>query len=118
MQSAQATVLLERELSQQRPGFVSLVVMVEIAWVLERTFRLSHVMIAAAIERRLQADRLVVEAEQAVFTAMCRVRERRGSFADALIGALDERPGCTCTATFDQRALRLPGFAPVPQLLA
>ena len=49
--------------------------------------------------------------EQEVFTAMAALKEGRGSFADALIGALGQRAGCTFTATFDRKALRLPGFA-------
>src|SRR5229473_1297134 len=58
----------------------------------------------AAIERMLEVDVLVVESEQEVFTAMIAVKEGRGSFADALIGALGARVGCSHTVTFDQKA--------------
>jgi predicted nucleic-acid-binding protein len=111
VQSRQATALIEHRLSEQDPGFVSVVAMVETAWVLERAYGLSANKIAAAIERMLQADALVVEDEQKVFTAMMALRQGRGSFADALIAALGSRAGCTHTVTFDRRALRLPGFA-------
>ncbi len=37
-QSAQATRLIETRLSAARPGFVSLVVLVELCWVLKRLF--------------------------------------------------------------------------------
>jgi predicted nucleic-acid-binding protein len=111
VQSRQATALIEHRLSEQDPGFVSVVAMVETAWVLERAYGLSANEIAAAIERMLQADALVVEDEQEVFTAMMALRQGRGSFADALIAALGSRAGCTHTVTFDRRALRLPGFA-------
>jgi predicted nucleic-acid-binding protein len=111
VQSRQATALIEHRLSEQDPGFVSVVAMVETAWVLERAYGLSANKIAAAIERMLQADALVVEDEQEVFTAMMALRHERGSFADALIAALGSRAGCTHTVTFDRRALRLPGFA-------
>jgi predicted nucleic-acid-binding protein len=53
---------------------------------------------------------LVVESEQEVFAAMIALKEGRGSFADALISALGAKAGCSATVTFDQRALRLPGF--------
>jgi len=56
----------------------------------------------------LQADALVVESEQEVFTAMIALKEGRGSFADALIAALGAKAGCSATATFDRRAPRLP----------
>ena len=85
--------------------------MVETVWVLERAYGLADHDIAAAIEGMLQTDVLVVENEQEIFTAMIALKEGRGSFADALIGALGVRAGCSRTLTFDQKALRLPGFA-------
>ena len=84
--------------------------MVETVWVLDRAYGLADHEIAVAIERTLQADLLVVEREQEIFAAMIALKEGRGSFADALIGALGASAGCSVTVTFDQRALRLPGF--------
>jgi predicted nucleic-acid-binding protein len=109
-QSAKATELLERQLSEEEPGFVSVVAMAETAWVLERVYGLTGYELAAAIERMLQVNVVIVESEQEVFTAMIAVKEGRGSFADALIGALGAKAGCAHTLTFDQKALRLPEF--------
>jgi predicted nucleic-acid-binding protein len=111
VQSARATNLIERHLTESNPGFVSVVAMVETAWVLERAYGLAGRDIAAAIERMLQVDVLVVEREQEVFTAMTALKEGRGSFADALIAALGTSAGCSRTLTFDCKALRLSGFA-------
>jgi len=110
VQSAKATELIERRLSQRDPGFISLVAMVETVWVLQRAYSLGNLAVATAIERTLQADALVVENEQEVFTAMIALKEGQGSFADALIGALGTKAGCVTTVTFDQRASRLSGF--------
>jgi predicted nucleic-acid-binding protein len=112
-QSRRATEFIERRLSLLNPGFLSVVAMAETAWVLERAYGLADSDIAAAIERVLQTVVLVVESEQEVFAAMIALKERRGSFADALIGALGAKAGCSATLTFDQRALRLPGFQPL-----
>jgi predicted nucleic-acid-binding protein len=112
VQSAKATELIERRLTRRDPGFISIVAMAEAVWVLERAYRLGDAEIATTIERTLQADSLVVENEQEVFSAMIALKEGRGSFADALIGALGARAGCSATVTFDQKALRLPGFRP------
>jgi predicted nucleic-acid-binding protein len=112
IQSAQATDVVERRLSERDPGFLSVVVMAETAWVLERAYRLGDREIAAAIERVLQTDVFVVESEQEVFAAMIALKEGRGSFADALTGALGAKAGCRATLTFDRSALRLPGFRP------
>ncbi len=110
VQSPIATELIERRLSEEDPGFLSVVVMAETAWVLERGYGLGDREIAAAIERLLEADAFVVECEQEVFTAMTALKEGRGSFAEALIGALGAAAGCSRTVTFDRKAVRLPGF--------
>jgi predicted nucleic-acid-binding protein len=111
-QSARATEIIERRLSDENPGFISVVAMAEMAWVLERAYGLSDKEVIAAIERTLQADVLVVDCEQQVFAAMTALKEVRGSFADALIGALGTAAGCSATLTFDRKALRLPEFEP------
>lgn len=110
VQSPKARDIFERRLTEKDPGFVSVVAMAETVWVLDRAYGLSSQEISAAIERMLQTDVLMVENEQEVFTAMVALRSGEGSFADALIGALDTRAGCTRTLTFDHKALRLPGF--------
>jgi predicted nucleic-acid-binding protein len=110
VQSPRATDLIEQRLTEEEPGFISVVAMAEIAWVLDRAYGLADRDIAAAIEAILQAELLVVESEQEVFTAMTALKDRRGSFADALIGALGAKAGCSRTLTFDRRAQRLSGF--------
>ena len=69
--------------------------------------------LAAAIERMLGVNVLIVESEQEIFSAIIAVKEGRGSFADALIGALGAKVGCSHTVTFEQKALRLPTFQPL-----
>ncbi len=110
IQSPKATKLIERRLTEEKPGFVSIVAMVETVWVLERACSLTPHEIVGAVERVLQTDVLVVENEQEVFAAMIALKEGHGSFADAVIAALGARMGCSCTLTFDRKALRLPGF--------
>ena len=111
VQSHQASTFIEQHLTPSNPGYVSLVVMVETVWVLERSYRLTPDRIANTVERMLQSESLVVEAEQAVFTAMIALRQGQGAFADALIAELGRAAGCTHTVTFDREALRLAGFA-------
>jgi predicted nucleic-acid-binding protein len=110
VQSPQATEVIENWLTEDNPGFISIVAMVETVWVLDRAYGLTDGEIATAIERTLQANVLVVENEREVFTAMIALKEGRGSFADALMAAFDAKAGCVTTLTFDRKALRLPGF--------
>src|SRR5215471_17743010 len=105
-QSAKAREVIEERLTDENPGLVSIVAMVETVWVLERAYKLTPLEIA----RILQTDVLVVENEQEVFTAMIAVKKGQGSFADAVITALGTKRGCSRTLTFDQKALQLPGF--------
>lgn len=113
VQSPQTTDLIERRLSVDNPGFISVIVLAETAWVLERVYRFSGLGIAAALEPLLQVDVFVVQSPQEVFVALAAARRGQGAFADALIGALALRAGCSSTLTFDRKALRLPGFAPI-----
>ena len=110
VQSTKATEIIERRLNVANPGFVSVVVMVEIVWVLDRAYDLTDMEIAAAIERMLQAEVLVIENEPEVFGAMVALKQGKGTFADALIAELGARAGCRHTLTFDKEALRLPAF--------
>jgi predicted nucleic-acid-binding protein len=103
IQSPKATAIIERRLTEENPGFVCIVAMAETVWVLDRAYGLAMHEIAAAIERMLQTDVLVVENEQEVFTAMIALKEGHGSFADALIVAL-AAVYCQCSP----EALRIP----------
>ncbi len=107
VQARQATQIIEQQLTHENPGFISLVTMVETVWVLDRRYDLSDHEIAAAVERILQADTLLVQNEQEVFTAMIALKTGAGSFSDALIGALGEWVGCTATLTFDKKTKRI-----------
>lgn len=110
-QSPRATELIERRLSEENPGFISVVAMIETVWVLERAYAFSDADIVAVIERLLQAAVLAVDNEAEVFAAMTVLQDGQGAFTDALLGVLDEKAGCSVTVTFDQRAARLPRFA-------
>jgi predicted nucleic-acid-binding protein len=103
---------MELRLTEDEPGFVSVVTMVETVWALGSIYELSDHEIASAVERMLQADTLVIQNEQEVFTAAVALKAGHGSFTDALIGALGTWAGCASTLTFDRKALRLGTFEP------
>ena len=109
-QSRKATEIMERRLTEDEPGFVSLVALVETVWVLGRVYDLSDQEVAGVVEGMLQSDTLVVQNEQEVFSAVAALRAGRGSFADALAGALGTWAGCGSTLSFDKKTLRLGGF--------
>ena len=110
VQSRRASEVIEHRLTEEDPGFVSIVAIVETAWVLDRSYGFTPREISAAVESLLQIDVLIVENEQEIFTAMAVLKDGRGSLADALIAELGRRAGCRRTLTFDHKAARLPGF--------
>jgi predicted nucleic-acid-binding protein len=58
----------------------------------------------------LDAPDIQLEDEPAVEEALFIWRDANADFADCLIGARNRRLGCKATATFDTKALKLPGF--------
>jgi len=110
-QSPRATELIENRLTIEDPGFVSLVCVLEIVWVLGSLYKRSPAQIADHVEMILAADTLEVQNEQEVYQAVIALRNGSGSFEDALIGALAAWRGCSTTLTFDQNAAKhLHGF--------
>ncbi len=110
-QSLRATEIVERRLTRRDPGFVSLVSILEIVWVLGTLYKRSRLEIADHVEMVLAADTLEVQNEQEVYQAVVALRNGTGTFEDALIGSLGAWRGCSATLTFDQNAAkRLNGF--------
>jgi predicted nucleic-acid-binding protein len=106
-QGKSATWLIERDLTEHNPGFISIVTMVETVWTLIRSYDFSRQEVARVIERLLQTESLVVQNEPAIFYALVAFKRGQGSFADALIAALDAWAGCDFTLTFDKKVSRL-----------
>ena len=110
-QSRRATEIIERRLTEQNPGFVSIVSIVEIVWVLGSLYGRTRWQIAQHIEMILAADTLEVQNEQEVYQAVVALRSGAGTFEDALIGSIGIWRGCSATLTFDRSAAkRLNGF--------
>jgi predicted nucleic-acid-binding protein len=109
-QTRRANQIVDRQLSEQNPGFISLVVVLEIVWVLRSLLRQTPSQIATHVEHLLAADSLEVQNEQQVFEAAFALKRGAGEFEDALIGALNAWAGCSSTLTFDRKAARLPHF--------
>lgn len=98
-----ARAFLDR-LSPEEPGFVSIVVLAELYWVLRRGR--PHLSAEAAhdvVEILLDAPEIEIEDEESVTRALDRSRAG-ADFADALIGDAAALYGCSETVTFDRRA--------------
>lgn len=101
VQSSRANEIIDQRLSSEVPGFISLVTIAEVAWVLRSRYKATRQEISTAIERILSSDNLKVQNEQQVYEAMVALKAGEGTFADALICALATWAGCSSTLTFD-----------------
>jgi predicted nucleic-acid-binding protein len=104
-QSASATDLVE-SLSVESPGFVPLVSVVELAWVLTSAYDLDRGQVVEAFEALLRTKEIAVERAEVVWQALRVYRGANADFADCLIERSAAAAGCTRTMTFDRGAAR------------
>jgi predicted nucleic-acid-binding protein len=112
-QYEKARRLIQREAGKGEPVLVSLLVLLEIEWVLRSRYGLSKAEILAAFSALLEAADLAFEDETSVEYALYSWKDSIADFADCLIEARNRRLGCRATATFDVKALKLAGFIPL-----
>jgi len=102
--------LIHREVNTGEPVLVSLLVLLEMEWVLRSRYELEKPDIVAVLSSLLQTVELAFEDEPSVEHAIYSWKNSLSEFADCLIDARNRRLGCRATATFDRKALKLAGF--------
>jgi predicted nucleic-acid-binding protein len=91
-------------LSQDSPGFLSLIVIAELVWVLEGSYRFKKNEIERVLDTLLRSKELVIERAEIVFQALRKFSASRADFADCLIERCGHAADCQSTVTFDQKA--------------
>lgn len=104
-QSAVATRLIEA-LTPESPGFVPMVVVVELVWVLSSAYDLGRGSVTEALEGLLRTRELVVEGAEMVWRALRLFRGSKADFADCLIERSAAAAGCVRTVTLDRAAAK------------
>ena len=105
-QGASAARFLEEELTADRPGFVSVIVLCEVSWVLRRGYRFSRSQVQTALRALLGIRQLTFGDLAFVERA---VSSNDQDIADFLIHELGRAAGCAETVTFDRRFARVQG---------
>jgi predicted nucleic-acid-binding protein len=108
-QAAKATKLVE-SLSPDAPGFVTLVSVIELVWVLSSCFDLTREQIAQALDALLRAKQIVVDQADQVVRALRTFSSSSADFADCLIERIASSAGCAKTMTFDVAACKQAGM--------
>jgi predicted nucleic-acid-binding protein len=112
-QAARATRLIDQELSAAAPGFVSLVVLVELCWVLKRLYAATEDELRETAQGLLDMPQLQLERRdviQAVLRPGKADKRSKAGFADALITQTALEQGCAKVVSFDKTAVRDAGM--------
>jgi predicted nucleic-acid-binding protein len=112
-QSPRATRLIE-SLNAEAPGFVPVVVLLELVWVLSGSYGLGRNQVATVLDTLLRSKELLVDRAELVAQALKRFSADGADFADALIERLAWAAGCTTTVTFDNGAVKSTAMTLVP----
>ena len=108
-QSAKATALIE-SLDAAAPGFIPLVCVVELYWVLTSCYDLSDAQVASALDVLVRTRQFVVEGVDVVVRALRVFQAGKADWPDCLIERSAAHAGCSQTVTFDKGAARHAGM--------
>ncbi len=104
-QSPKATRLIEA-LTSDAPGYVSIVSVVELVWVLTGCYALTRSEICEVLETLLRTKEVIVANADTVWKALRLFKGGKADFADCLIERSANEAGCNYTTTFDRDAAR------------
>jgi len=97
-------------LSADSPGFLSLIVIAELVWVLEGPYRFKKDEIEQVMEILLRSKELLIERAEVVSQALRKYSASRADFADCLIERCGHAAECKHTVTFDRNAATAAGM--------
>ncbi|WLH31626.1 PIN domain-containing protein [Pseudomonas canadensis] len=109
VQSAKASELIE-SLTTASPGFVSLVSILELVWVLQSCYQSAKSDVVMVLETLLRIRELTVEHAEIIWQALRKFVANKADFADCLIERCAHAAGCEYTATFDLNAIKTAGM--------
>jgi predicted nucleic-acid-binding protein len=105
-----AAIKVMSSLSSDSPGFLSLVVIAELVWVLTVAYDYPRKEIAQVMEALLRSKELVTEQAEIVSQALRMFGTGHAEFADCLIERCANAAECQYTLTFDRKAAKSTGM--------
>ena len=108
-EQAEAARALLDGLTPGNPGFICREVVLEVAWVLERSYGFTRSRIAGSLMDLTASDSLVVENSDDVAAAAHRYRQGGPGFSDLMVLSAAERVRAVPLRTFDRRLARMDG---------
>ena len=110
-QYAKASRVIEQAVQRDERLLINSVVLCEIAWLLDATYKYSRADIGDALERILHTAQFDIERAPEARQALDDFRSTQAGFADALVGRINRSLGAQNTATFDRDLKRLDTFS-------
>lgn len=101
---------LERECSQVRPGFICLLVLCELVWVLRRAYKYDRPGVVAILEGLLSTAEFEVEHASLAWRALTDYRAGSADFSDYLIGQVSHKYDACPVHTLDRKAAKHANF--------
>jgi predicted nucleic-acid-binding protein len=109
-QSPIATRLMEKTLSTDEPGFISMVALAEVVWVLVSLYSVDRAGVAEVVSGLLTTEQLRLESAELIWRAKRRYERSKADFNDALIAECAVAADCKRAVTFDRTAAATSGF--------
>jgi predicted nucleic-acid-binding protein len=101
---------IDTHCSGDDPGYVSRIVIAEIAWVLKDVYDYDRSQIAGAIRGILNVSQFEIDSADEVHAAVTDFEKFPAGFTDCLIARTNASAGCDYTVTFDRKAAKLERF--------
>jgi predicted nucleic-acid-binding protein len=108
-QSPKASALIE-SLNADNLGFITLVSIVELYWVLTSSYDLTGQQVKQALEVLLRTKQIILDRADQVLRALRVFDDSKADFADCLIERTAVSAGCEQTMTFDVGAAKHAGM--------
>jgi predicted nucleic-acid-binding protein len=104
--AAQTAVVMKlmASLSSESLGYVSLVILVELIWVLEGFFDFKKKEVEDVVESLLRGREILLERPDLVEQAVRKFKSGNADLADCIIERAAHVAGCDYTVTFDRKA--------------
>lgn len=105
IQSPKASALIE-SFTAETPGYISVVSVVELVWVLTGCYGSTKGEICEVLETLLRTKEIIVAQAETAWKAVRLFKENNADFADCLIACSGTEAGCDQTLTFDKGAVK------------
>ena len=109
-QSAIVTKLIENEYDIEGFCFINHIVLCELIWVLQRSYRVKKPQIIEIIKLLLHTTQFTFQSPDIVWKALKSYRNGSADFSDYLTSVINKAQGCEYTLSFDKKALKGENF--------